>query len=56
MESAKEIAVKASTDIKTEAVNIEFEASASFKGKGSASAEIEGSGSAVLKGGVVQIN
>jgi Rhs element Vgr protein len=56
IESFKEIKMKATTDYKLEAVNIENKASASFKAEGSASAELKASGSVTVKGAIVQIN
>jgi uncharacterized protein involved in type VI secretion and phage assembly len=56
IESAKEINLKAGTDIKMEGINIEATAQGSFKSEGSASAEISSGGSTVVKGSLVQIN
>lgn len=56
IESAKDIVLKASGDIKMEGVNIECKASANFKAEGSAGGELSSSGSTVLKGSIVQIN
>ena len=64
IESAKDIILKATGDVKTEGVNVEVKAQADFKAeasasatlKGSASVTVEGGGQAVLKGGIVQIN
>lgn len=56
IESCKELKMKATTDYKLEAVNMESKASASFKAEGSASAELKASGSLTIKGSIVQIN
>ncbi|MEM9932862.1 MAG: type VI secretion system tip protein VgrG [Bacteroidota bacterium] len=56
IESASDITMKASGDIKLEGTNVELTASANFKGEGSAGAEVSSSGTAVLKGSMVQIN
>lgn len=56
IESAKDISLKATGDIKLEGVNIEQAASAQFKAEGSAGAEVSSSANAVIKGAIVQIN
>ncbi|MBI1227579.1 MAG: type VI secretion system tip protein VgrG [Bacteroidetes bacterium] len=64
IESAKDIILKATGDVKIEGVNVEAKAQAEFKAeanasatmKGSATATVEGGAQAVLKGGIVQIN
>ncbi|MCB0570862.1 MAG: type VI secretion system tip protein VgrG [Phaeodactylibacter sp.] len=56
LESAKDIILKASGDIKAEGVNIESKASAQFKAEGQAGLEVSSSAVAVLKGSLVQIN
>jgi hypothetical protein len=56
MESAKDIILKASGDIKIEGTNVEIKASAQLKSEGSAGAELSSSGSTVVKGSIVQIN
>lgn len=56
LESAKDLKLKATGDIKIEGVNITASASAQFKGEGSAGAEISTSAVAKLKGSLVQIN
>ncbi|OFX59110.1 MAG: type IV secretion protein Rhs [Bacteroidetes bacterium GWB2_41_8] len=56
LESAKDLTLKATGDIKIEGVNITASASAQFKGEGSAGAEISTSAVATLKGSMVQIN
>lgn len=56
LESAKDIILKASGDIKAEGINLEFKASAQFKAEGQAGLEASSSAVAVLKGSLVQIN
>lgn len=56
MESAKDIILKATGDVKIEGINVSAKASAQFKGEGSAGAEISTSAVAILKGSMVQIN
>ena len=56
IESYKEIKIKATTDLKMEAVNAETKASAGLKAEGSASAELKSSGMMTVKGSMVQIN
>ncbi|MBI1181878.1 MAG: type VI secretion system tip protein VgrG [Alphaproteobacteria bacterium] len=56
MESAKDIKLKATGDVKIEGVNVEVKASASFKAEGSGGAELKSSASTVVKGSLVQIN
>jgi Rhs element Vgr protein len=56
MESAKDIAIKATGDVKIEGINISLKANASLKAEGSASAEVSASGTTTIKGGMVQIN
>lgn len=56
MESAKDIILKATGDVKVEGINVSLKASAQLKGEGSAGAEISTSAVAILKGSVVQIN
>ncbi|HCY41483.1 MAG TPA: Rhs element Vgr protein [Prolixibacteraceae bacterium] len=56
LESAKDLAIKATGDVKIEGLNITVSASAQFKGEGSAGAEISTSAVATLKGSMVQIN
>jgi uncharacterized protein involved in type VI secretion and phage assembly len=54
--SAKELGLKAQTDLKGEGLNTEFKSSASFKAQGNASAEVSSSGTLTVKGALVQIN
>lgn len=56
IESAKDIILKASGDVKVEGVNIESKASANYKAEGSAGGELSSGGSTVIKGSMVQIN
>lgn len=56
LESAKELSMKAKTDLKAEGVNTELKSSSSFKAQGSASAEVSSSGTMTVKGSLVQIN
>jgi len=56
LESAKDIILKASGDVKIEGVNIEIKASAQLKADGGAGAEFTSSGSTTVKGSIVQIN
>ncbi|MCD2449918.1 type VI secretion system tip protein VgrG [Methylicorpusculum oleiharenae] len=63
LESAKDIILKATGDVKIEGMNAEIKAQTGFKAEGSATAEISGasttingSASTTIKGGVVQIN
>jgi Rhs element Vgr protein len=56
IESAKDIQLKASGDLKAEGVNVELAAQAQMKTSGSSGAELSSSGSTVVKGSVVQIN
>lgn len=56
IESAKDLILKASGDVKVEGVNIEQKAQAQFKAEGSAGLEVSSSAVAVLKGSLVQIN
>ncbi len=56
IESAKDIVLKASGDVKTEATNINSSAKAQLKAEGSAGAELSSGGTTVIKGGIVQIN
>ena len=56
MESAGEIGIKASKDLKLEGMNVSIKANAQFKAEGSAGAEVSTGATAVLKGSLVQIN
>jgi len=63
IESSKDLVLKAAKDIKIEGMNTELKAQSAFKASGSGSAEIsgasttiKGSATAVIQGGIVQIN
>ncbi|WP_348799258.1 type VI secretion system tip protein VgrG [Flavobacterium adhaerens] len=56
MESAGKIELIASGDINIEGANVNIKANTQFKAEGNAGVEMSSSGSAVLKGGIVQIN
>ena len=56
MESAGDISIKASGDVKIVGTNINIKASANFKAEGNTGVEISSSATAILKGSIVQIN
>ena len=56
MESASDISLTASGDVKIEGTNVEIAANANFKAEGSAGAELSSSATAVINGSLVQIN
>jgi Rhs element Vgr protein len=56
IESAKDLILKASGDVKIEGTNIEATAAAEFKAEGSASSEVSSGGTMTVKGALVQIN
>lgn len=56
LESAKDLNIKASGDVKVDGVNLNLKSSARFKAEGSAGAELSTGATAVLKGSLVQIN
>lgn len=56
LESASDITLKASGDVKLEGTNVESSANAQFKAEGSAGAEFSSGGTTVLSGALVQIN
>lgn len=56
LESAKDIVLKASGDVKIEGTNVEIKASAQLKADGGAGSEFTSSGSTKVKGSIVQIN
>ncbi|MEO0627625.1 MAG: type VI secretion system tip protein VgrG [Bacteroidota bacterium] len=56
IESAKDLILKATGDVKTEGINLESKAQAAFKAEGGASAELTSQAQTVVKGGIVQIN
>lgn len=56
LESAKDVIIKATGDVKVEGTNVNQTANAQFKAEGSAGAELSTSATAVVKGSIVQIN
>jgi Rhs element Vgr protein len=56
MESAGNIEIKATGDVKIEGTNVSIKASAQLKAEGSAGAELSSGAAAILKGSIVQIN
>jgi Rhs element Vgr protein len=63
IESAKDIILKATKDLKAEGMNLELKAQTAFKAEGSGTAElsganttVKGSAATVIQGGIVQIN
>jgi Rhs element Vgr protein len=56
MESAGKIELKATGDVNIEGANVTIKASTQFKAEGSAGVEMSSSATAILKGGIVQIN
>lgn len=56
IESAKDIVLKATGDVKIDGVNVQAKAQASLTGEGSGGAEIKSSGTTVIKGSLVTIN
>ena len=56
MESAGDISINASGDVKIVGTNINIKASANFKAEGNTGVEISSSATAILKGSIVQIN
>ncbi|SEA48150.1 Rhs element Vgr protein [Thiothrix caldifontis] len=63
LESAKDLILKASGDVKLEAMNVDIKTNAAFKVTATASAEVsgasttvKGSATTVIQGGIVQIN
>ncbi|MCD0467637.1 type VI secretion system tip protein VgrG [Flavobacterium sp. ENC] len=56
MESAGNIELKATGDVKIEGTNVSVSATAQFKAEGSAGAEVSSGATAILKGSIVQIN
>lgn len=56
LESASDITLKATGDVKVEGSNVEAAAQAQFKAEGSAGAEVSSSASTTIKGSLVQIN
>lgn len=56
MESAGDISIKATGDVKIEGTNVNVKATAQFKAEGSAGAEMSSAAVAIVKGSIVQIN
>jgi len=56
LESAGNIELKATGDVKIEGANVSINATAQFKAEGSAGAELSSGAAAILKGSIVQIN
>lgn len=56
MESAGNIEIKATGDVKIEGTNVSVSATAQLKAEGSAGAELSSGATAILKGSIVQIN
>ncbi|RPI26070.1 MAG: type VI secretion system tip protein VgrG [Acidobacteria bacterium] len=56
LESAADISIKATGDVKIQGANISTSASAQLKAEGSSGAELSSGGSTVVKGSMVQIN
>ncbi len=56
IESAADVVIQATGDVKVEGANVSSSASAQLKAEGSAGAELSSGGSTVVKGSMVQIN
>lgn len=56
IESAKDLTLKASGDVKLEGTNVDFKSQANFKAAGQAGVEINSSGTLTIKGSLVRIN
>jgi uncharacterized protein involved in type VI secretion and phage assembly len=56
LESAADVSIKASGDVKVEGANVEASAQAQFKAEGSGGAEVSSSANTTIKGSLVQIN
>ena len=63
MESAKDITIKATNDVKIEGLNVEIKGQSGFKAEGAGTAElsgasttVKGSATTTIQGGIVQIN
>lgn len=56
MESAGDISIKATGDVKIEGTNVNLKATAQFKAEGSAGVEMSSAATAIVKGSIVQIN
>jgi uncharacterized protein involved in type VI secretion and phage assembly len=56
LESAADVIIKATGDVKVQGVNVENKADAQFKAEGSGGAEVSSSANTTIKGSLVQIN
>ena len=56
LESAKDLTLKASGDVKLEGKNVECKAQTNFKAEGQAVVDVKSSGTLTIKGSLVQIN
>lgn len=56
LESAADVSIKASGDVKVEGANVEASAQAQFKAEGSGGVEVSSSANTTIKGSLVQIN
>lgn len=56
LESAKDLTLKASGDVKLEGTNVESKAKSNFKAEGQSGADVKSSGTLTIKGSLVQIN
>ena len=56
LESAKDLTLKASGDVKLEGTNVERKSQANFKAEGQAGVDVKSSGTLTIKGSLVQIN
>jgi Rhs element Vgr protein len=56
LESAKDLTLKASGDVKLQGTNVECKAQANFKAEGQAGVNVKSSGTLTIKGSLVQIN
>lgn len=56
LESASDVSIKASGDVKIQGANVENKADAQFKAQGSGGAEVSSSANTTIKGSLVQIN
>ena len=56
LESAKDLTLKASGDVKLQGTNVECKSQANFKAEGSAGVDVKSSGTLTIKGSLVQIN
>ena len=56
LESAKDLTLKASGDVKLQGTNVECKSQANFKAEGQAGVDVKSSGTLTIKGSLVQIN